>query len=208
MKIGIVGAGNIGGNLGRRWSSKGHAIQFGVRDAGAADVEALLKECPESSASDVKSAAAFGDVVVLALPWNAVAGVLGSIGDLKNKIVVDATNALKFGPDGPEPAVDTSGAQTIAAMLPGAHVVKAFNTLGAEHLLDPVVGGHVCDAFLCGDDAAAKASVKKLAEEIGFRALDMGSLRNARVVEHLAIAWIYLAMKGGLGRNIALKVLG
>lgn len=208
MKIGILGAGNIGGNLGRRWASKGHTIQFGVRDTGGAEVRALLKDCGgRASATDVKSAAAFGDVVLVALPWNAVPSVLGSIGNLSGKVVIDATNALKFGPDGPEPAVDTSGAQKVAEMLPGAHVIKAFNTLGAEHILDPIVGGQPCDAFVCGDDTTAKATVKKLAEEIGFRALDMGGLRNARVVEHLAIAWIHLAMKAGLGRNIAFKVL-
>jgi NADPH-dependent F420 reductase len=207
MNIGILGAGNIGGNLARRWSEKGHAIKLGVRDANADDVKALIARCKGASAGDVKAAAAFGEVVVIALPWNAVASVLGAIGDLKGKIVVDATNALRFGPEGPEALFETSGAQKVAELAPGAHVVKAFNTLGAEHILNAVVGGQACDAFVCGDDAGAKAKVKTLAEEIGFRALDMGGLRNARTVEQIAIAWIYLAMKAGLGRNIAFKVL-
>jgi NADPH-dependent F420 reductase len=208
MKIGILGSGNIGGNLGRRWSEKGHTIQFGVRDPNADDVKKLLSACKGAQAVDVKAAAQFGDVVVIALPWGAVADVLKSVGSLSGKTIVDATNALKWGPDGPEPAVDSSGAQKVQELATGAHVVKCFNTLGAEHILSPTVGGQPADAFLCGDDAGAKSTVKKLAEDIGFRALDLGPLKNARTVEHIAIAWIYLAMKGGLGRNVAFKVVG
>jgi NADPH-dependent F420 reductase len=207
MNIGILGAGNIGGNLGRRWAAQGHTVRFGVRKAD--ELAALVKECGHgASAGDPRSAAAHGEVVVLALPWAAVAGVLQSVGDMKGKIVVDATNALQWGADGPEPAVDTSAAQKIAEMCPGARVVKAFNTLGAEHILNPKVGGLPADVFLCTDDAPARETVKKLAEEIGFHAVSLGPLRNARVAEHIGIAWIYLAMKGGLGRNIAFKVLG
>jgi predicted dinucleotide-binding enzyme len=145
---------------------------------------------------------------VNALPWAAVAGALSSAGDLKGKVLVDASNALKFGPDGPEALVDTSAAQKVAEMCPGARVVKAFNTLGAEHILNPKVGGMPADVFLCTDDAAARETVKKLAEEIGFHAVSLGPLRNARVAENIAIAWIYLGMKGGMGRNIAFRVVG
>src|SRR6185369_7182040 len=132
--------------------------------------------------------------------------VLADAGDLQGKILVDATNALKWG-DVIDLAVDTSGAEKVAAMCPGARVVKAFNTLGAEHILNPNVAGLAADVFLCADDAAARDTVKQLAEEIGFHTVDMGPLRNARVTEHIAIAWIYLAMKAGHGRNIAFKVL-
>jgi NADPH-dependent F420 reductase len=205
MKIGILGAGNIGGNLGRRWAQGGHAIRFGVRKPD--EIATLVDACgAQASAGDAKSAAAFGDVVVLALPWGAVKDVLGSIGDLRGKIVVDATNPLKWS-DGPVHAVATSGAEEIAALVPGVIVVKAFNTLGAEHILDPVVGGLPADVFLATDDAGARETVARLASEIGFRPLDLGPLRNARVGEHLAVAWIHLAMKAGLGRNIALKVV-
>jgi len=206
MKIGILGAGNIGGNLGRRWAQGGHEVRFGVRAPN--EITALLAECgPTASAGDMRSAAAFGDVVVIALPWAAVADVLAQLGDLRGKIVVDATNALTW-QDGPVHAVDGSGAEIVAKLLPGARVVKAFNTLGAEHILHPVVGGLPADVFLCTDDADARATVAKLASEIGFRPLDLGPLRNARVAEHVAIAWIHLAMKAGLGRDIAFKVVG
>ncbi len=206
MKIGILGAGNIGGNLGRRWAGSGHAIRFGVRNPGA--LAELVRACgPEVSAGDPRSAVEHGDVVVIALPWNAVASVLPTVGDASGKIVVDATNPVRWS-DGPVHGSETSAAETIAQLLPGARVVKAFNTLGAEHILDPVVGGLPADALLCTDDAAARGIVEQLAREIGFRPLDLGPLRNARVAEHIAIAWIHLAMKSGLGRNIAFKVVG
>jgi 8-hydroxy-5-deazaflavin:NADPH oxidoreductase len=206
MKIAILGAGNIGGNLGRRWAKGGHEIRFGVRKPD--ELRELVQECgAEASAHDPKSAAAPADVVVLALPWGAVAEVLASIGDATGKIVVDATNPLTWS-DGPVHAVDTSGAEIVAGLLPGARVVKAFNTLGAEHILDPVVGGLPADVFVCTDDAGARETVCALAHEIGFRPLDLGPLRNARVGEHLAVAWIHLAMKAGLGRDIAFKVVG
>jgi 8-hydroxy-5-deazaflavin:NADPH oxidoreductase len=207
MKIGILGAGNIGGNLGRRWAAKGHTIRFGVRDADA--VKGLVAECGAlASAGDVRSAVEQADVVVLSVPWPAVPQVLEAAGDLAGKVLVDATNAVKWA-DGPEPAVaEGSAAQQVAVMAKGARVVKAFNTLGAEHILDPIVGGQPADVFLCADDAEARDTVKKLAEEIGFSTVDMGPLRNARLTEHIALAWIYLAMKAGRGRNIAFKVLG
>jgi NADPH-dependent F420 reductase len=206
MKIGILGAGNIGGNLGRRWAQGGHAIRFGVRKPD--DVAELLHACgPQASAGDVRSAVEHGEVVVIALPWAAVADVLPQVGNARGKIVVDATNPVRWS-DGPVHALETSAAETIAELLPGSTVVKAFNTLGAEHILDPVVGGLPADVFVCTDDANARATVGTLAAEIGFRPLDLGTLRNARVAEHIAIAWIHLAMKSGLGRNIAFKVVG
>lgn len=207
MNIGILGAGNIGGNLGRRWAKQGHTLHFGARDA--TKLAALVAECGNgATAGDVKAAAAASDVLVLAVPWAAVPEVLANAGDLKGKILIDATNALRWN-DGPEPAVtDTSAAHKVAEMAAGARVVKAFNTLGAEHILNPVVGGHPADVFICTDDAEARKTVSTLATEIGFNVVDLGPFRNARLAEHIALAWIHLAMKGGLGRNIAFKVLG
>jgi 8-hydroxy-5-deazaflavin:NADPH oxidoreductase len=206
MKIGILGAGNIGGNLGRRFAHAGHEVRFGVRDPDG--LASLLEACgSNASAGDVPSAVAFGEAVVIALPWGAVMDVLAAAGDTSGKILIDANNALEW-EDGPVAALSSSAAETIAARCPNARVVKAFNTLGAEHILNPVVGGVPADVFLCADDAAARDTVADLARAIGFRPLDVGPLRNARVTEAIAIAWIHLAMKSGLGRNIAFKVVG
>jgi 8-hydroxy-5-deazaflavin:NADPH oxidoreductase len=205
MKIGILGAGNIGGGLGRRWVAAGHQVRFGVRDPERA--AALVVECGGgASAGSIAEAAAFGEVVVLAVPWAAALDAVAAAGDLSGKVLVDATNALRWD-DGPMAALEgTSAAETIAAHT-AASVVKAFNTLGAEHLATGQVGGVPADVFLCSDDPAAKLTVAGLAEQLGFTAVDLGPLRYARSAEQIAIAWIYLAMKGGLGRNVAFKVL-
>ena len=111
MKIGILGAGNIGGNLGRRWAQGGHAIKFGVRRPD--EIAALVQACgAQASAGDAKAAAEFGDVVVVAVPWGAVKDVVGSLGELRGKIVVDATNPLTW-KDGPVHAVATSGVRRL-----------------------------------------------------------------------------------------------
>lgn len=204
MKIGILGAGNIGGNLGRRFCEVGHEVKFGVRDP--AKVTDLVAACgARASAGTAADAAAFGDCVVVALPWKATLDVLASAGDLRGKVLLDATNALTWD-DGPMPALETSAAEVIAEKT-GARVVKAFNTLGAEHILRPRLGELPCDLFLCTDDDEARRVASGLAEDIGFTVVDLGPLRYARTLEHIAIAWIDLAMKQGMGRNIAFKVL-
>lgn len=199
MRIGILGAGNIGGGLARRWAAAGHEVKVGVRDP------AKVTDLAGVAVGTIAEAGAFAEVVVLAVPWAGALAAVAAAGDLAGKVLVDATNALKWD-DGPVAALDTSAAEVIAAST-SARVVKGFNTLGAEHLETGQVGGQPADVFLCGDDADAKRIVAGLAEQIGFTPLDLGPLRNARVAEHLAIAWIHLAMKGGLGRNIAFKVI-
>jgi 8-hydroxy-5-deazaflavin:NADPH oxidoreductase len=192
QKIGIIGAGNIGGGLGKAWEKKGHTVQYGTRDT--AQQQAMV---------------ASSDIIVVALPWKAVAEVLTPLAPaLAGKVLVDCTNAVGWD-DGPVSALtgNESAAQKIAELAPGARVIKAFNTLGAEHLATAQVHGQTADTFLAGDDPAAKATVAALAEDVGFAPIDLGPLRNARLCESIAIAWIHLAMKGGLGREIAFKVL-
>jgi NADPH-dependent F420 reductase len=204
MKIGIIGAGSIGGNLGKRFSTQGHDIRFGVRDVEK--TRDIVAACGDrASAGSVNEAAAFGDVVILAVPWRAVFEALSAAGDLKNKILVDTTNPIRF-ENGPVVDVSTSGAEIIAEKT-GARVIKAFNTLGAEHILEPNVHGQKADVFLCSDDPEAKRTLGTLAEQIGFAVVDAGPLRSARFAEHLAAGWIHMAMKGGLGRNIAFKLM-
>jgi hypothetical protein len=205
MKIGIIGAGSIGGNLGRGWAKAGHEIRFGVRKPEAA--AELVAECGErAQATDVQTAAAFAEVVVVSTPYNALPEVVSSLGDLEGKVIVDATNPVAWD-KGPTHGSSTSAAEEIAAAAPGARVVKAFNTFGAEHLLDPKFGDRTLDVYIAGDDADAKASVAALVEALGLVPVDAGPLRNARLVEHLAVLWIHLATQGGLGRDIGFSLL-
>ena len=198
MKIGIIGAGSVGGQLGKLWAAQGHRVMFGVRDPRKDTVRALVAD-EHIQVGSLADAVAFGELVVLAVPWPAAAEVIASAGDWSGKIVIDATN--RFGPNG-----DASAAEDVAKLAAGASVVKAFNTIGAEHLADPTFGDTRATMFICGDDAAAKSVVATLAGELGFETVDAGPLGNAALLESLARLWVYLA-RNVTGRDVAFKLL-
>jgi hypothetical protein len=207
MRIGIVGTGHIGGTLGAGWAARGHEIAFGVRDPKKAEVAALVASIGARARADrVADAAAFGDVLVLATPWDAVGDALRAAGDLKGKVLVDCTNPLGAGM-ALLPLPEGSGGQHVAARAPGARVVKAFNSAGFNVFAAPAFGGLAADLYLCGDDAAGKATVAELARELGLEPVDCGPLAQARLLEPLAALWISLAYAQGLGREIAFKLL-
>lgn len=198
-KIGIIGAGNVGGTLGRVWASRGHDVLFGVRDPGSAE--------PLGRMGTIAEAFAHGDILALATPWGATHDVLASAGDLSGKILFDCTNPLLPGLAGLEYGNTISGAEKVAEWAPGARVVKVFNTTGFNVMADPSFPGGPPAMLYCGDDAEAKAAAHQLAEEAGFEALDAGPLAQARLLEPYALLWITLAMKYGYGREIAFRLL-
>ncbi len=207
MNIGIIGAGNVGGALGKGWAAAGHTVKFGVRDSHKPEVLELLKLIGgRASAGSVAEAAAFGEVVVLTTPWNATQAALASAGNLAGKILVDCTNPLKEGLAGLSIGHTTSAGEEVAKWAKDARVVKAFNTTGANNMENPDYGKDRIVMFIAGDDAAAKATVKKLAENLRFEPVDAGSLEQARLLEPLAMLWIHLAFKQSLGRNFAFKL--
>ena len=185
--VALIGTGNVGAALGRRFAEHGHAIFYGSRDAAAADVRELVAATGHGAmAVTPADAAARADIVVLAVPWSAAQDVVRSLGDLRGKILVDPTNPRVMAADGfADYPIDDSNAERIARLAPGAHVVKAFNTLGAETMLDPNLANGPVTVPIVGDDRAAKARVAALAREIGLEAVDVGPLRHARIVEGL-----------------------
>lgn len=207
MKIAIIGAGNVGGSLGQAFGQRDHDIRFGVRDPSkAADLVAHYGK--RTKATDPSSAAAFGEVVFLTVPWGAALTVVGSLGDLEGKILADCTNPMGWdnGPIMSPDVAGTSGAQLIAAKT-SARVVKAFSTHGWELNLNPQIGDTAADAYVCGDDAEAKATIAGLCAEIGFHTVDVGPLRNAGPLENLAVLWVHLAVGGTMGRKFAFKLI-
>jgi 8-hydroxy-5-deazaflavin:NADPH oxidoreductase len=190
MKIGIIGAGNVGGTLGRRWAQNGHAVCFASRTAGN------NAEC-----------AAASDVILLATPWPAAEEAIRSCGDLTGKIVVDATNPLLPTLDGLSVGCTNSAGEQVAQWARGARVVKALNTVGYNIMENPTFSGGRVAMFYCGDDAAAKKTVAALVEELGFEALDAGPLTQARLLEPFALLWITMALKYGYGREIGFELL-
>jgi 8-hydroxy-5-deazaflavin:NADPH oxidoreductase len=185
MKIGIMGAGRIGGNAARLFARAGHDVLLSFsRDP--ARLQALAAEIGEHAAvGSAAEAARFGDVVVLSVPWRLIPGVLREAGSLEGRTVIDATN--QYGLDGLEqiPGGLTT-AQFNQQRMPGAKLVKSFNTLTAGFQASET-GREPADQravlFLCGDDAAAKATVSDLILDAGFVPADIGGLADATPME-------------------------
>ena len=126
---------------------------------------------------------------------------------MTGKVLIDAVNPLLPDLSGLVLGTTTSAAEQVASWARGAKVVKAFNTVGSNIMENPVFGQDKPVLFFCGDDASAKGKVKQLADEVGFEGVDAGPLTQARLLEPLALLWISLAFKAGLGREIAFKLL-
>ena len=200
-KVAVIGAGNVGGSLGVRLASSGVQVRFGVKPGS--DIKTLLGRAKGATDATPAAAAAWGDVVFLAVPANVAVDLVRSIAkELEGKIVVDCNNPLTW-KEGPvwAPPPDGSLAAAIAKAAPGARVVKGFNTFGAEFHAEPGRAGVPADVFLASDDADAKRAVSDLATRAGFHPVDAGPLRNASVLENVAMLWIHLATVGGRGRD-------
>lgn len=204
MNIGILGAGRVGGTLGRLWTSQGHQVMFGVRDPDGPKMRALLAETgPAARAATPAKAVAFGDVVLLAVSWAGVREVIEQAGPWTGKTLIDATNRIAP----PTPDAAPSAAEDVARWAKDARVVKAFNTTGSVNMTAVPYGAQKVDIFLCGDDAQAKAVVADLIASSGFEPVDCGPLANASLVESLAKLWMQLAFPLGNGPNITFKLL-
>ncbi|HQR34460.1 MAG TPA: NAD(P)-binding domain-containing protein [Blastocatellia bacterium] len=208
MKIAIFGAGSVGGTLGKRLAAAGHEIHFGVTDPQSDKTQKLIAEIG-AKAGTVSEAAASAEAILLATPWNVVEDALRDAGDLRGRIIVDCTNPLAMGANGLglTAGFDTSGAEQIAAMVPGAHVVKAFNQTGFGNMAEPSFGDKRSLMFVCGDDAASRATVCKLSEDVSFETIDAGKLSIARLLEPLAMLWIHLSFSTDLKRDFAFALL-
>ena len=208
MRIGILGGGNVGGTLGRGWANKGHEVFFGVpRPQDAKNQDLIRRIGSKARAGTVADAAGFAEVVVLATPWQVTEDAIKEAGALAGKVVVDCTNPLKADFSGLVIGHTTSGAEQVAGWAKAAKVYKAFNQTGYNNMGAPSLEGRRAVMFVCGDDAAHKPTVLKLASDLGFEAVDAGGLVVARLLEPLAMLWIHLANAQGLGRDFAFGLL-
>lgn len=206
MKIAIIGAGGVGGSLGKTWAGHGHPVRYGARNAASAKVQAALATTPGAEACGIAEAVAWADAVVLATPWDGAQAALAAAGDFSGKPLLDATNPLT-------PSFQlalghtTSGAEQVQAWAPSAKVVKIFNTTGLENMANPVFPSGRAAMVYAGDDAAAKQVAAQLASDLGFEALHLGGLATARYLEPMAMVWIHLAIVQKQGRGIAFGLL-
>lgn len=201
MKIGIIGAGKVGGTLGRGLSRAGHRIVHGVRDPS----DAKHAELRPAEIATVRGAVEGAEAVILATPWGGAEAALAAAGDFGGKPLLDATNPI--GPGFTLALGHTdSGSEQIARWAKGAKVVKAFNTTGFENMANPVYGQAHAAMLVCGDDQGACETALALARDLGFEAVRVGGLSAARMLEPLAMLWITLA-RGGHGRDVAFGLL-
>ncbi len=212
MKIGILGTGDVGRALGRGFVALGHEVKMGARSATNEDALGWAEEMgPKASAGTFADAAAFGEIVILATLGVANQAVLESAGSerLRGKVVIDATNPLDFSGGMPPTlavAGDDSGGEQVQRQLPGAHVVKAFNTVGNALMFRPDLPGGPPDMFIAGDDADAKRKVGAILEEFGWGVVDIGGIEGARYLEPMCLTWVLAGVHGG-NWNQAFKLL-
>jgi 8-hydroxy-5-deazaflavin:NADPH oxidoreductase len=206
-KIAVLGAGNVGGALARIWSKAGHSVVFGLPDPKGQRAQERLRSTPEIKATTNDAAAAQAEIVVLTVPWDAAQTAIEACGELTGKIIIDCTNPVSSDLKGLVIGTSTSAAEQVASWARGAHVVKAFNTIGAPCYGNARFGSETADGFFCGDDDAAKKTVQELIEQVGLHPADVGPLSNARWLEAIAMLWIDLAINRGQGVNHAFKLL-
>ena len=191
MKIGIIGKGHVGNALATGLSLAGHEIKFGHRD-------------PEEP---VAEAAKWGEVIIFAVPHDAVADVAEAVGSAADgKVLVDVTNAIGDNM-GLAVGFSTSAAEELQKMLPKARVVKAFNTVFAPNQSKGRLGGEQLTLFVAGDDASAKETVMRFGREIGFDSVDTGPLKSARYLEPMAILLINMGYGLGMGTGIGFRLV-
>jgi hypothetical protein len=205
--IAIVGVGNVGAALAETFTRAGIDVLLGARPDK--DLGDLLARCGgRAERVDPATAVRRAGLVVLAVPADAAVAALAGAAPLDGKIVVDATNPVRW-QDGPvwAPPAEGSVAAELARAYPAARLVKGWNGFGAEIHAEPRLGGRPADLFLAGDDAGALAEVAALAERTGFRPIPAGPLRNAALLENLAVLWIHLAVREGRGRRIGFALV-
>ena len=192
MNVVIVGSGNMGSALASQLVKASHKVSIVSKDAAHA---AALAQKVGAQAAPAASAARYAEAT----------GALRALGDLRGKTVVDITNPLTADYMGLSIGHTTSAAEEIANAVPGAEVVKAFNTVFAQVLQQGADFGHgnMVPVFYAGDSARAKQAVDTLIKSIGFAPVDAGPLRNARYLEPLAGLNIYFGYGAGKGTNIA-----
>ena len=168
---------------------------------------------PSASVSTQAEAVRGAAVLLLATPWPVIGDAIrtagAAAGALDRMVLIDATNPIAAGLRVDAGPNGESGAERVQALAPRARVVKAFNTTGWENMRDPDYPEGPATMLVAGDDLDAKATVRSLATELGFDAVDAGPLARARDLEHLAVLWISLAMGAGLppiGREFAFRL--
>lgn len=206
MRIGIVGAGNLGNALAKRLTLSGHDVMLCFsRDEAAMRANAATVQARAGSVAD---AVAHSELLVLAVPFQALETALAQMGDVQGRILWDCTNALKPDFSGLEIGTSTSAGERVASLARNALVVKAIPPF-AELLAseDPTINGVPSDVYVCSDHEDAKRVVSRLVTQLPANAIDTGPLENARYTEPAGFLMVRLAYGVGLGPRIGASLL-
>ncbi len=194
MKIGIVGSGVVAQTLGGGFLKHGHEVMMGTREPGK--LAAWAGENPGARIGDFAAAAAFGEVVVLAVGGAVALDALKLAGaaNIAGKTVIDACNPIGGGPPvhgvlSYFTSLTDSLMERLQKAYPAAHFVKAFNSVGAAQMVDPHFAGGKPTMFICGDHEEAKRTVTTLLDAFGWETADMGAVEAARAIEPLCMLW-------------------
>lgn len=204
MNIAIIGAGRVGGTLGRGLARAGHSVHYALRDPLAPVPDGLTH--PGATTGAAADVVARAEAVLLATPWGAAEAALRSVPDFGGRPLLDVTNPIGPGLTLTHGHTDSGGEQ-VQRWAPTARVVKVFNTTGMENMAQPRYPAGAAMMLACGDDAAAVELALGLARDLGFDAHGFGGLTSARLLEPLALVWIRLALVHGQGRDFAFGML-
>ncbi|HEY1991844.1 MAG TPA: NAD(P)-binding domain-containing protein [Gammaproteobacteria bacterium] len=211
MQIGILGSGGVGQALGLGFLKLGHEVKLGSRDPDKLKPW-VAKAGRHASAGTPADTARFADIAVLATAWSGAESALklaGAPAALAGKLVVDVTNPLIY-EAGKMPRLalghTDSGGEQVQRWLPQSKVVKAFNTVGHAHMVDPQFAGGPPDMFICGEDASAKQVVAGICKNFGWGVVDAGGIEAARLLEPLCILWVEYGLRNQ-SWNHAFKLL-
>ena len=207
--VAVIGTGNVGMALGTEFASLGHTVIYGSRSPQSLKTRDLVAKTDKSASAALPAdAAADADVIVLAVPGMVTEAVAGRLGDLAGKIIIDATNPLKREGDVLqfEYGVATSNGQIVQALHPDAFVVKAFNTIGWQAMIDPGKPAPVMP--IAGNNPEAKSKVAEWARAMGIDSIDIGGIQHSRVTEQIVVLMLNNRFSDGAKYAIDFRKLG
>jgi 8-hydroxy-5-deazaflavin:NADPH oxidoreductase len=201
VNVGILGSGDVGKALARGFVSRGHMVTIASRDPKK--LASFVHEHPgKLQAATFEETARAGDLLVLITAFSVAKDAIDLAGtdNFAGKVVIDVTNPLKF-EEGKPLTLSVSGndsaGESVQRWLPGARVVKAFNTVGHALFIDPQFPNGPPTMFIAGNDDAAKNTVEQIAESFGWRVMDAGPIESARYLEAMAMLWITYSQRIG-----------
>ncbi len=202
MNIAIIGSGNVGGALALQWIKAGHTVLIGAKFPLSEKNIQLTIKIGEDRFTTIAGAVKQCEVILIATPPTAIFDIIEEMGDVSNKIIIDATNSVMKNPEPYKTVYHCLEDKT------NAEVVKCFNSTGFENMLNPVYNGQGIDMFMAGDSEKAKSVAKQLALDCGFGScIDFGKSDKVELLEKFALSWINLAIMQGHGRDMAFKVV-